>query len=441
MKERLLLLAVFLCLAFLVWLTEQVLKSWQVALWVTLFVSIYLLYIFLVEYFNRLKPIPIAPDYAPFCSVIIPGKNEERVIGKTIENIMTLDYLKKDGARNYELLVVDDGSTDNTQMILESYKERYPELKLLIRPAHYYPGKPAAVNDGLTLTGGELVLVLDADARLPEDFLKIMIPYLKPSRVGAAQAKKRISNRKANLLTRFQDNELACDKIIQRGRDLSGGGVELRGNGMLIKRHALEEIGFFTPNALTDDLDTSTKLHLAGWDVVLCDKTAVWEEGLIYWKQIFKQRHRWAEGSLRRYLENIGKVLASPMAPVRKFDILIFFAEFVFPLWLFLELFYQLFHWLLTGEMNLFVPAIIYAGILFTMFLPLLQGIYEEVSHRPLDVAKNSFSTLLYLQHWIPVVIYTALKVLFSKGPTPWSKTEHFGVDYHAYPEPLKETK
>ncbi len=440
MKERLLLFAIFLFLAFFVWFTEQVLKSWQVALWVTCIVAAYLAYLFVTEYFNRLRPIPVSPDFTPFCSIMVPGKNEERVIGKTIENVMAQNYFKKDGSKNFELLVIDDGSTDHTQSILELYKARYPDLKLLIRPSHYYPGKPAAVNDGLTLTTGELVLVLDADARLPEDFLKIMVPYLESPSVAAVQAKKRISNRKFNLLTRFQDNELALDKIVQRGRDLSRGGVELRGNGMLIKRKALEQIGFFTPDALTDDLDTSTKLHLAGWDVSLCDKTAVWEEGLIYWKQIFKQRNRWAEGSLRRYLSYFKDVLSSRMSLVRKFDIMIFFAEFIFPLWLFLELIYQVSHWFITGEIHLFVPAIIYGGILFTMLLPLLQGIYEEISHRPADIIKNTPLTLIYLQHWIPVVIYTSLKVLFSKGPTPWQKTDHFGVDYRPYPEPLKES-
>ena len=87
---------------------------------------------------------------------------------------------------------------------------------------------------------GEAILVFDADSRVENDFINQLIPYLASEDVGAVQARKVIVNKDYNYLTRCQNNEYAMDCFVQVGRDSVKGAVELRGNGELIKRKALD---------------------------------------------------------------------------------------------------------------------------------------------------------------------------------------------------------
>jgi len=172
-------------------------------------------------------------EYKPFVSILIPAHNEEFVIKDTIANALSIEY------ENFEVIVIDDRSTDNTAKVLEKLSAEYKNLSCHIREKDAFPGKSAVLNEILPLTKGDVICVFDADARVRTNFLKKIIPYLADPDVGAAQARKVISNKEINLLTRCQDNEYALDTHFQLGRDCIKGAVELRGNGQLVKKEAL----------------------------------------------------------------------------------------------------------------------------------------------------------------------------------------------------------
>lgn len=131
----------------------------------------------------------------------------------------------------------------------------------------------------MKIAKGEAILVFDADATVEPDFLKKLIPELEPKDVGAVQARKVIRNKNYNLLTRCQNNEYTMDTHFQVGRDSVKGAVELRGNGELIKREAVEDIGGWNNYTITDDLDMSTRLHIKGWNIRILSEAIVYEEG------------------------------------------------------------------------------------------------------------------------------------------------------------------
>ena len=185
---------------------------------------------------------------------MIPAHDEESVITKTIETVFKLDY------PNYEVIVIDDRSTDNTARVLTELERRYDgKLKILIRDKSAFPGKSAVLNDALKLATGEAILVFDADAEMAPDFLTKLVYELQPKDVGAVQARKVIKNKDTNILTKCQNNEMTMDTHFQITRDAVKGAVELRGNGELIKREALEDIGGWNNYTITDDLDMSTR--------------------------------------------------------------------------------------------------------------------------------------------------------------------------------------
>lgn len=374
---------------------------------------------------RKLKKTPqvINDNYKPFVTVMIPSHNEEGVITKTVENVLAMDY------ENFDIIVIDDRSEDNTASVIKALEEKYEKVTALIREKDAFPGKSAVLNEALLLTNSEAILVFDADAKVEADFLSKLVPNLEPSDVGAVQARKVISNKDFNLLTRCQNNEYTLDTHFQIGRDAVKGAVELRGNGELIKRKALEDIGGWNDHTITDDLDMSTQLHIKGWDVRYCPEAVVYEEGIIYLMPLYRQRRRWLEGSIRRYLEHFGAALNSKEMSLRaSLDMTAYISEFIMPIWLIMEVFFQVFRTATgAGQPNGVLSSLTLGcmiAICFTLAARYSLRKYDNLSRT--QALKQSIETSIYIFIiWFPVVLYICNKILFCKKDMSWGKTTH----------------
>ncbi len=384
---------------------------------------------------RRLKKRPerLNLRYEPSVCVMIPAHNEEGVIASTVENIMELDY------ENFEVLVIDDRSVDNTAVVLQNLEQKYNgKLKVLIRKPDAIPGKSAVLNDAFKLTDTEVICVFDADARVKKDFLKIILPYLAPEEIGAVQARKIISNRDAGLLTRCQNNEYTLDCHYQLSRDSINGAVELRGNGFVVKRTALDEVGGWNNNTITDDLDLSTKLHLKAWGIRYCPMAEVYEEGITSFIPLLKQRRRWVEGSIRRYLDYFLEIVSSDIISLRaSFDMMSYLLEFIMPVLLLSQLIIQSFFYVKGYENQLLgTVAVAFAlGIFFFFGLIFSLHKYDNLSF--FQTIKQSLETSIYMiLLWVPLVWFIVIKIFFCKRDMNWGKTSHGLMGK----EPVKET-
>ena len=336
MKERLLLFVIVFGLTVLVYIFQSY-TVWGLGILISL-MTLYAIFTnvaYKIKKRQQLKTPPIKNEnYKPFVSIMIPAHNEESVIANTIETVLNLDY------PNFEIIAIDDRSTDNTASVLKDLEQKYPNKVIaFIRPKDAFPGKSAVLNDALAFAKGEAILVFDADATMDPDFLTNLVYELEPKDVGAVQARKIVRNKDVNLLTKCQNNEMTIDTHFQVGRDSVKGAVELRGNGELIKREALEDIGGWNNYTITDDLDMSTRLHIKGWDVRFCANTAVYEEGIMYLVPLYKQRRRWIEGSIRRYLESFWDILTSKKMSMRaRLDMIAYISEFIMPAWFIIDI-------------------------------------------------------------------------------------------------------
>ena len=371
----------------------------------------------------RKNPQVINENYKPFVTIMVPAHNEASVIENTVENILQLDY------PNYELIIIDDRSDDNTAEVMKNLEAKHSNVKAFIRPKDAFPGKSAVLNDAMQFVHGDAVLVFDADARVDSDFLTKLVPNLEPEDVGAVQARKVISNRDVNFLTRCQDNEMTLDTHFQIGRDAVKGAVELRGNGELIKVSALKDIGGWNNYTITDDLDMSTRLHIKGWDVRFCPDAIVREEAIIYLKPLYRQRRRWFEGSVRRYLEQFGDVLKSKEMSLRaNLDMTAYLSEFLMPIWFTMELVLRVFKYA-TGKapLNGIYSSIIIGvaiGICFCLATRYSLRKYNKMSRW--QALKQAVETSVYILFiWFPVAFYIALKILFKPKDMDWGKTTH----------------
>lgn len=404
-------------------------QNWFDAFWGIIFVlalvAMYMIYTYFVIKHQRRKlrknPIQENPDFKPSITIMVPAHNEACVIEKTIENILKIDY------DNFDVIVIDDRSTDDTKIVVQELAEKYANVRCLIREQDAFPGKSAVLNDALKMTNSDAVLVFDADAKVEPDFIRKLLPVFEPDNVGAVQAQKRVMNAKQNLLTRCQYNELIFDTYVQIGRDAVKGAVELRGNGELIKRKALDDIGGWNEETITDDLDMSTRLHISGWDIRFCPDAIVFEEAVLTYTALIKQRRRWVEGSIRRYLEFAKEIFTSKDMSLRcGFDLIVYLSEFLLPFWMVSEVALQAFRYVRDNNNNILSSMLVFlaAGVFFwTGFIYSLQK-YSHYSG--LKAIWMAFITSIYMiVFWVPVVFYVILKIIFAPKTMDWGKTVH----------------
>jgi 1,2-diacylglycerol 3-beta-glucosyltransferase len=262
----------------------------------------------------RRRPAPAAPagsaDRSPpsdlFFVFLLPCLNEEKVIRGSLQRLLSIP------TGNFAVLVIDDGSDDDTVAVVSSV---LGERAWLLRrtPPDARQGKGEALNAAIGhLTGSGLldehdpgnviVVVVDADGRLDPQAITEVSPYFADPTVGAVQIGVRINNRTASRLARMQDMEFVIyTEVFQRGRRHLGS-VGLGGNGQFMRLSALRSLGPAPwTRSLTEDLDLGIRLLAAGWRNEYCPAAAVHQQGVVQLRRLIRQRSRWFQGHLQSW--------------------------------------------------------------------------------------------------------------------------------------------
>jgi 1,2-diacylglycerol 3-beta-glucosyltransferase len=361
-----------------------------------------------------------SPQDLPFFSLLASAKNEEVVIGNLVKNLCQIDY----PSDRFEVWIVDDNSSDRTPEVLASLKQKYPQLKTLRRGDDAQGGKSGALNQVLALTKGDIIGVFDADAQVPADVLRSLVPIFQQSKIGAVQLRKAIANASENWWTSGQSAEMALDWFLQDLRIRVGGTGELRGNGQFVRRTALKDCGGWNEQTITDDLDLTLRLHLSKWDIDCLNSPAVQEEGVVTVKQLWHQRNRWAEGGFQRYLDYWDLLLSGRMGFLKTFDASLFYIN----------------QYLLTVA---FIPDTIATIVLRdTPMLPAIAGFSLALSSVTMafglrrsyqmswrSAIAQTTSGMIYMLHWMPVIGSVTLRMCVLPKRLKWVKTQHQGAN------------
>lgn len=362
-------------------------------------------------------PIPL-PGQPPHVDVVVAARDEEAVIGRLVERVLRLRW----PTEQLRLWVIDDGSEDRTPQRLADLQPLHPQLRVLRRRRDAGGGKSGALNLVLQQLQGRWLLVLDADADLQPDLLERLIPYAESGGWAAVQLRKAEVNAEANWLTRAQAMEMTFDAFIQEGRLARGGVAELRGNGQLLRRDAVNSAGGFNEATITDDLDLSFRLLLAGQPVGVLWNPPVSEEAVLTLPALWRQRQRWAEGGLQRFLDYGVQLLSDRLNGTQKRDLAAFFVlQYVLPVMAVADLAGAL----LTGTPPGMWPFSVVALGLSGFSIAAGCGRSAEGPPLPRPTPLNIALAMGYLMHWFVVIPWVALKMALLPKTLVWAKTSH----------------
>jgi cellulose synthase/poly-beta-1,6-N-acetylglucosamine synthase-like glycosyltransferase len=357
----------------------------------------------------------------PAMSIIVPVKDEEKVVGRLLKALAKADYPQD----KKEIVIVEDGSIDRTVEICRRFAEKHPGQVKLVRRS-ISDGKPSALKEALKHVSGEIVAVLDAD-NIPEpDFLLRAASYFEDSSVAAVQGRLIAVNEDENILTKFvsQEEALRCEAYM-RGKDALGLFVPLTGSCYFVKKSVLDDVGGWNCKVLSEDMELAARLTKNGHKIRYASDVKSWQEYPATVSGFFKQRTRWFRGTMEVSLR-YGSLLESPTKKSLDAEVTLA-GPFV--------LICCLIGYFATFS-SLFIPMkpdlafVLLANIttLFTFLLLALAGIAMIFAERPRKMSNIVWLPFIYCYWCIQnfVASYALLQILLRR-PRKWEKTAKTG--------------
>lgn len=228
----------------------------------------------------------------PRVTVLVPVFNEAVVIAAAVRSLLALDYPFLD------VLIVDDGSTDETFALASALEGRYGTTT--VRVIHKTNGgKAAALNTGIAMARTPFVLCMDGDSRLTPDTLRYAMRHFTDPRVGAVAGNVKVMNRH-NLWTRLQALEyIEGLNLARRAQGFMRAVNIVPGPVGLFRRDVLIDVGGYDSDTYAEDADLTLKVLTAGWHIVYEPRAIAWTEAPESLLDLIKQRYRWTRGILQ----------------------------------------------------------------------------------------------------------------------------------------------
>lgn len=228
----------------------------------------------------------------PPVSILIPAYNEAEVIGHAIESLLQLDY------PTYEVIVVDDGSTDDTLEVARRWEGKASGVEVRVLTKRN-GGKASALNAGIARSKYPFVMCMDADSWVDPGSLKAAMPHFRDASVGAVAGNVKVANRE-NLLTRLQALEyIEGLNMPRRAQGFIAAVNIVPGPVGVFRREALEEVGGYDTDTFAEDADLTLQLITSGWKIIYEDQAITWTQAPTRALDLIQQRYRWTRGILQ----------------------------------------------------------------------------------------------------------------------------------------------
>ncbi len=238
---------------------------------------------------------PEAIEHWPPITILVPCYNEAENAEETLSTAAAVDYPE------FEIIAVNDGSRDNTAEVLNGLAGRIPGLRVVHLAQNQ--GKATAMNTGALLAKHEILVCIDGDALLDPQALRWIARAFRRGNVGGLAGNPRIRNR-TSLLGRLQVGEFSSIiGLIRRAQTMYGRLFTVSGVICAFRKRALEDAGWWSPRTITDDIDVTWRIQVAGWRVIYEPNAVVWILMPETLRGLWNQRLRWAEGGAQMMVD------------------------------------------------------------------------------------------------------------------------------------------
>ena len=251
---------------------------------------------------------PTLPHYPPV-SILLPCFNESEQVRDTIAALARTQY------PNFEILAIDDGSSDDTAEQLQQLLDEYPQLRVVLLDSNQ--GKSTALNAGLQASQAEIVVCVDGDALLdPHAVTWFVNAFERDASLGGLTGNPQIRNR-SSLLGRLQVGEFSSIVgMIKRTQSVWGSILTVSGVICAFRKQAIVDTGGWNPAALTDDMDLTLRMQASGWRVTYEPNALCWILMPERLGGLWRQRLRWSEGGVAAVMATIPKAVRARRWPL-----------------------------------------------------------------------------------------------------------------------------
>jgi cellulose synthase/poly-beta-1,6-N-acetylglucosamine synthase-like glycosyltransferase len=372
----------------------------------------------------------VYPKFTPEISIVAPAFNEGVVVVKSIKRLLTLTYPK------YNIIVVDDGSTDNTAELVEKHFGDNPKVSLVKSMQNL--GKANALNLGIETSAADFVVVQDCDTILQKNALTYLARHFNDTKVGAVAGNVKVGNR-TNLLTRLQALEyITSQNLDRRAYDLFNCINVIPGAISAWRKSAFVEAGKFSSTTLAEDGELTLRISALGYKVVYEENAVGYTEAPQHLGSFLKQRFRWVYGTMQYLAEHAKMVFNLKFGYLGLFslpNVLVF--QIIFPLLgPFMEIYFissVIYNfWQKSQHPSYDLTSLKLIALSFGLFI-LIDLITQVIAFILEKREDYKLLVLLPLQRILyrQLLYYTAIKCLITaiKGPlVGWNKLVRLGT-------------
>jgi cellulose synthase/poly-beta-1,6-N-acetylglucosamine synthase-like glycosyltransferase len=360
-----------------------------------------------------------ANDALPSVSIIVPVKNEEKVVGRLLKALVNLDY----PSAKKEIIVVNDESDDRTGEICSRYASRFKEMRVFHRPIS--TTKAAALNFGLQHAHGEIIATFDADSVPESNALLKVVKYFEDDRVAAVQGRICFINADENMLTKFLFYEGAVQyEVYMRGKDRLNLFVGLAGTCQFIRRSVLEEVGGWNEKNLSEDVELALRLTERDYVIRYASDVRTWEETPNSIVGLIRQRARWYRGNIEMGFK-FGKLLKR--FSWRRFDAeMTLFGTYLTVMCI---VSYLMAAWSFLLPPDFILTLIMRFTSILTLAILTFAGTALVCVTKPFRLSNLLWLPFIYAYWGFQsfIAMYAILQILFRR-PAKWSKTKRSGI-------------
>ncbi len=363
-------------------------------------------------------------------SVLLPAWNEEVGIIKTIESVLQSNY------DDFELVVINDGSTDKTHQLITQFIKQYQSHQNNRVPIKYLSltngGKAKALNKGLEIAEGNIIITIDADCIVDRNAIYKFIQRFDDPSVGAVAGNIIVGNKKKPLEW-LQQLEYVCGFFYKRADSYFNAVHIIGGAAAAYRRDVLHNLKGFDEDIITEDIDLSMSILSHGYKTRYAHDAVVYTEGPTDWKGLRKQRLRWKYGRILCYLKHRELFFSNNTQHNR------YLSWFILPLAVYAEilllnvgLFLSLFYCyiIISQDFALLASVILVSSSLVTLQIKLDS---KSSYHKNLLPFIPVAWILLYVIEFIELVALTlSLQKLYNRDSVKWQKWERIGLQQQA---------